>query len=78
MTTETARNAEDDGKPHLSHCCAEHGCKYYLSECPVEKREVIQMYLCEECPSLLEAEQEILDAIMMRDHVRRVLDHNGK
>ena len=34
---------------HVTHCCVMHGCKYGDPDCPVENKEVMQEYLCEEC-----------------------------
>jgi hypothetical protein len=34
---------------HASHCCFIHGCKYGDDDCPVEKGEVKQEYICESC-----------------------------
>lgn len=32
-----------------SHCCALHGCKYGLDDCPVAGRVVYQEHICEQC-----------------------------
>lgn len=34
---------------HKSHCCVLHGCKYGDEDCPVVLKEIVQLYLCEEC-----------------------------
>lgn len=34
---------------HATHCCVIHGCKYGDEDCPVENKEVMQEYLCEQC-----------------------------
>lgn len=41
-------NKRDKGV-HIAHCCLLHGCKYGNEDCPVEKGEVEQAYLCENC-----------------------------
>ncbi len=35
---------------HHAHCCADHGCKYAQSDCPVAVLRIVQQaYRCEEC-----------------------------
>lgn len=34
---------------HVTHCCFIHGCKYADDECPIEKGEIDQEYICEDC-----------------------------
>jgi len=34
---------------HTSHCCAQHGCKYFDEKCPVVTGKVKQLYPCEDC-----------------------------
>jgi hypothetical protein len=35
---------------HTDHCCIVHGCKYDEDDCTVESGELVQEYLCEDCP----------------------------
>lgn len=34
---------------HTEHCCAQHGCKYSDSDCPVASGNKPQSYPCESC-----------------------------
>lgn len=34
---------------HTEHCCAQHGCKYADSDCPVASGNKPQSYPCESC-----------------------------
>ncbi len=40
---------KEDWPFHESHCCILHGCKYGKKDCPVVKKKIKQLYLCEDC-----------------------------
>ena len=44
---------------HVTHCCAQHGCKYGNSDCPVKTGTHEQEYPCEECRTPMELKSEI-------------------
>lgn len=57
---------ELDGMPygigvHLTHCCADHGCKYGYDDCPVANLRIVQQeHRCEQCYERQERMKKIL------------------
>jgi hypothetical protein len=42
---------KEDWGVHRTHCCLEHGCKYWDRNCPVITGQIKQDYECEDCKS---------------------------
>lgn len=66
-------NAQDKTGVHQIHCCTDHGCSYgELSECPVFRKDVPQIYPCEFCSlnidELTDATEHMPDVLVMHMH----------
>ena len=51
--------ARDNVGTHVSHCCAQHGCKYGDEDCPVVAKTHEQTQACESCTSTATLEAQI-------------------
>jgi hypothetical protein len=63
----------DDTGVHASHCCKEHGCKYFDDDCPVVIGKISQWYDCEDCCS--EKERFAEDAQILLESPKTLSDY---